>query len=408
MSCPTVSRAHSEPPVPLMKKPCLNFLLAAVMALPGSSVAVSAQTRAVKRLEIKQNAEITAPYSLQKCLTRAEELFRANDYREALIFYYEGMAMTTNEEVKAKLHFRIGECLEGVRRFDFAAYHYKLAMQGKLPELLASRAVMKLEHLPDLAQTEEANRLFNRAMALYAKRNIREAIDDYLASLRLMPTLMAKDESGLIEDAVKYLTFLSETKEREPDRLLKLATLLELRGDTEKAIQTLQQIIIIYPDSDQANQAEEKLEQFSSRKTAYVEPTKPRNELSEVVSAEQVVLFEDSFSFNAAGTISRELDGAAFTLRASNERTGIPADRFEIFSITLGGGSEQRDFVFTAEEGIDQKNLRFEAEGIRYTVLFSAVNQTSGYIQDLYGGGRRSVTLFSNIAVQLKVERIEE
>ncbi|HMM58838.1 MAG TPA: hypothetical protein PKC25_01770, partial [Candidatus Rifleibacterium sp.] len=131
------------------------------------------------------------------------------------------------------------------------------------------------------------------------------------------------------------------------------------------------------------------------------------NELSDIVSEEQVVLFEDSFSFNAAGTISRELDGAAFTMRASNERTGIPADRFEIFSITLGGGSEQRDFVFTAEEGIDQKNLRFDADGIRYTVLFSAVNQTSGYIQDLYGGRRRAVTLFSNIAVPLKVERIE-
>ena len=117
-----------------MKKPYLNFLLAAaVMAMPGSSTGLNAQVRSGKRLEIKQNSEVTAPYNLQKCLLRAEELFRANDYREALIFYYEGLAMTTNEEVKAKLHFRIGECLEGVRRFDFAAYHYKLAMQGKLP-----------------------------------------------------------------------------------------------------------------------------------------------------------------------------------------------------------------------------------------------------------------------------------
>lgn len=348
---------------------------------------------------------VSAPYDLQKCLSRAEELFRANDFREALIFYYEGLALATSPEVKAKLHFRIGECLEGVRRFEFASYHYKLAMKGKLPELLASRAIMKLEHLPELAQTEEATRLFNRAMELYKKRNIREAVDDYLASLRLMPTLMAKDESGLIEDAVKYLTFLSETKEREPDRLLKLATLLELRGDTEKAIETLQQIIIIYPESDQARQADDKLEMFATRKTSYVEPVKPRNELSEVLTAEETLLFEDSFEFSSAGTISRELEGAAFTLKASNERTGIPADRFETFSIILGVGGEQRDFLFTAEEGVDQKNLRFDADGIRYLVVFTAVNQTSGYIQDLYGGGRKPVTLFSNIRVQLRIEK---
>lgn len=348
---------------------------------------------------------ISAPYNLQKCLSRAEELFRSNDYREALIFYYEGFAMTTNEEVKAKLHFRIGECLEGARRFEFASYHYKLAMKGKLPDLLASRAIMKLEHLPELAQTEEATRLFASAMELYKKRNVRAAIDDYLASLRLMPTLMAKDESGLIEDAVKYLTFLSESKEREPDRLLKLATLLELRGDTEKAKETLQQIIIIYPESDQARQADDKLEQFAQRRTSYVEPVKPANELSEVLSEEETLLFDDGFEFRNAGTISRELDGAAFTLRAINERPGIPADRFEIFSITLGNGSEQRDFLFTAEEGIDQKNLSFEAANVKYSVAFTAVNQTSGFIQDLYGEGRRSVTLFSSIRVQLRVEK---
>lgn len=349
--------------------------------------------------------EVKPPYNLQRCLSRAEELFRANDYREALIFYYEGMALTNNEEVKAKLHFRIGECLEGVRRFDFATYHYQLALKGKLADLLASRAVMKLEHLPELAQTEEATRLFDRAMALYRRRNIREAIDDYLASLRLMPTLMARDESGLIEDAVKYLTFLSESKEREPDRLLKLATLLELRGDTEKATETLQQIIIIYPESDQARQADDKLEQFASRKTSYVEPVKPRNALQEITPEEDVQMFNDSFTFRNAGTISRELEGAAFTLRAINERPGIPADRFEVFSITLGGGSEQRDYIFTAEEGVDQKTLNFSTAEAKYSVVFTAVNQTRGYVQDLYGDGRRPVTLFTNVTVQIKIER---
>ncbi len=387
-----------------MKKKLLALLLISVTGFSHPLPAAPARSAGSSRITIDESG-VSAPYDLQKCLSRAEELFRANDFREALIFYYEGLAMTSSAEVKAKLHFRIGECLEGVRRFEFASYHYKLAMKGKLPELLASRAIMKLEHLPELAQTEEAGRLFNRAMELYKKRNIREAVDDYLASLRLMPTLMAKDESGLIEDAVKYLTFLSETKEREPDRLLKLATLLELRGDTEKAIETLQQIIIIYPESDQARQADDKLEMFATRKTSYVEPVRPRNELSEVLPAEETLLFEDSFEFTSAGTISRELEGAAFTLKASNERTGIPADRFEIFSITLGVGGEQRDFLFTAEEGVDQKNLRFDADGIRYSVVFTAVNQTSGYIQDLYGGGRKPVTLFANIRVQLRVEK---
>lgn len=351
------------------------------------------------------NENITAPYTLNNCLGRAEELFRANNYRDALIFYYEGMNMTSSEEVKARLHFRIGECLEAIRRFDYATYHYKMAVQGKLPELLVSRAIMKLEHLPELAQTEEATRLFKRAMELYRRRNIRDAIDDYLASLRLMPTLMAQDESGLIEDAVKYLTFLSESKEREPDRLLKLATLLELRGDVEKAVETLQQIVIIYPESDQARQADEKLELFTQRRTAYVEPVKPANALGEVYGEEETLLFNEAFDFRNAGTISRQLENAAFTLRAVNERPGIPPDRFEVFSITLGQGSDQRDFLFTAEEGIDQKNLSFVAGEIKYSVAFTSINQTHGFIQDLYGDGRRPVTLFSNIGVQLKIER---
>lgn len=378
-----------------MKKTFLAFCMVAAAVSGTVDAAVNSEDNG-----------ITVPYSLQKCLSRAEELFKGNDYREALIFYYEAMAMTASEEVKARLHFRVGECLEGVRRFEFASYHYKLAMKGKLPDLLASRAIMKLEHLPELAQTEEATRLFDRAMALYKRRNIRAAIDDYLASLRLMPSLMAKDEAGLIEDAIKYLTFLSEAKEREPDRLLKLATLLELRGDTEKARETLQQIIIIYPDSDQAHQAEDKLELFAQRSTSYVEPVKAANALDEVLPAEETMIFDDSFEFRNAGTISRELDGAAFTLRAINERPGVPADRFEVFSITLGGGSEQRDFMFTAEEGVDQKNLSFATAGVKYSLVFTEVNQTSGYIQDLYGDGRRSVTLFSNIRVQLKIERL--
>ena len=350
------------------------------------------------------NETVTAPYTINKCLTRAEELFKKNDYREALVFYYEGLSMTTSDEITAKLHFRIGECLEGIRRFDFATYHYKLALQGRLSELLASRAYMKLEHLPELAQTEEATRLFNSAMELYKKRNIRAAIDDYLASLRLMPTLMEKNDFGLIEDGVKYLTYLSETKDKEPDRLIKLATLLELRGDIEKSVETLQQIMIIYPDSDQARQAEEKLEDFSGKKTAYIESVRPHDAIAEVEANQNVVVFEDSFEFTNAGSISREIEGGSFSLKAFNERDGIPANRFEWFTVVLGKGSEQHEYLFSAEEGIVQNSIVFDTKTNKYYISFSDVSQTSGFLQDLYGGGRQRVPLFSCIRVLVKVE----
>lgn len=346
---------------------------------------------------------VSAPYTINKCLARAEELFKKNDYREAVIFYYEGLSMTSSEEIVSKLHFRIGECLEALRRFEFATYHYKLALKGKLSEVLASRAFMKLEHLPELAQTEEATRLFKSAMELYRKRNIRAAIDDYLASLRLMPTLMEKDEMGLIEDGVKYLTYLSETKDKEPDRLLKLATLLELRGDIEKSVETLQQIIIIYPDSDQARQADEKLENFSSRKTAYIESVKPHDAVAEIEAGENVVIFEDSFEFSNAGMISRDVEGGSFTLKAFNEREDVPANRFEWFSIVLGSKSEQREYLFSAEEGITQSSISFDTANNRYLITFSDVSQTTGYIQDLYGRGRQSIPLFSSVRVLVKV-----
>lgn len=353
----------------------------------------------------QKSEKVTPPYTINRCLTRAEELFKKNDYREAIIFYYEGLNMTSNDEIVAKLHFRIGECLEAVRRFDYATYHYKVALKsGKLPDLLHSRAFMKLEHLPELAQTEEATRLFNSAMELYRKRNIRAAIDDYLASLRLMPTLMAKDESGLIEDAVKYLTYLSETRDKEPDRLLKLATMLELRGDVEKSIETLQQIIIIYPDSDQARQADEKLENFTSIKTTYLETSKPHDALAEVATAENVVIFQETFEFRNAGSVARDIETGGFSLRAFNEREGIPADRFEWFSIVLGKGAEKRDYLFSAADGMEQSSISFETAANKYYVTFFDVSQTKGYIEDLYGGGRIAVPLFSSIRAIVKIE----
>jgi tetratricopeptide (TPR) repeat protein len=350
--------------------------------------------------------DLQPPYDLHRCLLRGEELYRANNYSDALIFYYEAMPMVKDSATKGKLHFRIGECLEAIRRFEFATWHYQQSVQHALPDLLASRVVMKLEHLPELAQKEEAARLFNRAMELYKKRNIREAIDDYLASLRLMPSLMAKDESGLIDDAVKYLTFLSESRENEPDRLLKLATLLELRGDIDKAKETFQQIIIIYPDSDQAVQAEEKLEMFDRRKTAYVEPVQPQNALEDLSDPADRIVFNETFEFRNPGTISRELQDCAFTFRAANESATVPANRFEILSVTLGQGAEQRDFFFSAEDGIGQSTYSFETDEVRYIMTFVAVNQIGGYIQDLYGGGKKAVKLFASIRVQLKVEKL--
>lgn len=374
------------------KKLCLYALLASTLICSDASFA--------------QNTDnITPPYTINKCLLRAEELFRKNDYREALVFYYEGLGMTTNYEIVAKLHFRIGECLEGVRRYEFATYHYKLALKsGNLPDLLQSRAIMKLEHLPEMAQTEEATRLFNSAMEYYKKRNIRAAIDDYLASLRLMPTLMEKNEHGLIEDAVKYLTYLSETKDKEPDRLLKLATMLELRGDIEKATETLQQIIIIYPDSNEASQAEIKLENFSSRKISYLETVKPHDAVAEVTTVENEVIFQDTFEFNNTGSIARDIEGGGFSLRAFNERDGIPVKRFEWFAIVLGKGSEKRDYLFSAGDKMEETSITFDTAKYKYYVTFSDVSISKGFIQDLYTGGKQTIPLFSSVRVLVKIE----
>ncbi len=356
-------------------------------------------------ISVAQNENLKPPYNLKDSLLRAEEMFRVNNFKEALIFYYEAMPLTTNEEVKSKLHFRIGECLEAIRRYDFATYHYQLAMKGSLPDILVSRSIMKLEHLPEMARKEEAERLFKKAMASYKKRNIRDAIDDYLTSLRLMPSLMAKDESGLIEDSIKYLTYLSESREKEPTRLLKLATLLELKGDVEKSVETLKQIEIIYPDSDEAQQAEEKLANFDRARTAYIEPAKTGNALKPFESNESSMIFEKSFNFNGAGTISRQLDNGAFTFKAFNEHNGIPENRFEFFSVIVGSGTEQQEFLFSAEDGIEKNSHVFETENLKYLVTFTSVNQTRGYIQDLYGNGRKSVGLFSSIGVKLTIEK---
>jgi tetratricopeptide (TPR) repeat protein len=352
-------------------------------------------------------APLTRPYSLTHALARGEESYKNNNYREALIFYYEAMDEITDLELKSKVHFRIGECLEGIRRYDYAAYHYKAAIRGRLPENLIARAATKLKALPKLAQHEEAMRLFTRAMNSYKRRDIRGAVDDYLASLRLEPTLMAKEESGLINDAIQYLTFLSESKEKEPQRLLKLATLLELKGETEKAIESYKQVLIIYPQSVEAREAEEKVEFFTQKRSSYLEFRRPGDEMPEVVIPNNPVILEADFDFNNPGILSKELNECAYTFRAFNEQPNVPNNRFELFSATLGKGADQKEFLFKADDGIHDKTHSFDDGKAIYTLVFREVNLTTAYVQDMYGEAARPAQLFTVIRVTLTVTKKE-
>lgn len=348
---------------------------------------------------------LTAPYAFKELLSRAEELFRQNNYREALIFFYEALDAVKSNEVKAKIHFRMAESLEGIRRFEFAEYHYKKAIRMALPENLSARALLKLKHLPKLAQHTEAVRLFEKAMKAFAKRDIRASIDDYLRAVQLEPALMAKDESGLIDDAIKYLTFLSESKDKEPYRLLKLATFLELKGDTEKALETLKQILIIYPNFKMADEIEEKISFYEGKRNLYLEPVRTHDAIAQVVPAQDQEIFADSFDFTDPGVISRDLQECAFTFRALNEQTNVPRNRFEQFLVTLGQGAEQQELLFSAVEGIAEKTLLHESGDVLYTLTFEEVNQTVAYIQDIYGEGTRAAPFFTKIRVHLLVSR---
>ncbi|NLI75852.1 MAG: hypothetical protein GX442_05345 [Candidatus Riflebacteria bacterium] len=345
------------------------------------------------------------PYDFQTLLTRAEEIFKENNYREALIFYYEALSASPPGSVRGKIHFRIGECLEATRRFEFAEYHYKQALLTDLPENLSSRVALKLKHLPGLAQHEEAMRLFKRAMASYKRRDIRGSLDDYLRSLQLEPALMGQDESGLIDDAIQYLTFLSEDKTREPSRLLKLATFLELRGDTEKAVETLKQILIIYPNSEESGEAEEKLAFYTQKRTSYVEFKRPHDGLAELTPPEDAVLHEATLEFRDPGVQSKELGEFAYTFRAFNEQPNVPDHRFEMFTMTLGKGADQKEYQYRAEEGIAEKQVSYEEGNLLYQVEFQTVNLTTAYVQDIYGEGMRAAPLFAGIQVKVTISR---
>ncbi len=353
----------------------------------------------------QQLPTIKAPYEFKTLLTRAEELFKENNFREALIFYYEALGSTTTDSVRSRVHFRIGECLEGIRRFDFAEYHYKQALLGELPDTLASRVALKLKHLPKLAQHEEATRLFKRAMAAYKRRDIRGSLDDYLRSLQLEPSLMGQDDSGLIDDAIQYLTYLTEDKSKEPGRLLKLATFQELRGDTEKAIETLKQIMIIYPNSEESGEAEEKLAFYTQKRTSYVEFRRPRDGLADLQPRDDAPLHEAALEFRDPGVQSKELGEFAYTFRAFNEQPNVPDHRFEQFTMVLGKGANQKEYQYRADEGIPDRKVTYEDGALVYKVEFQTVNVTTAYIQDIYGEGVRSVPLFAGIQVKLMITR---
>jgi tetratricopeptide (TPR) repeat protein len=354
--------------------------------------------------ELRDPLPLTPPYSLKRCLIRAEELFKANNYREAMIFYFESLDSASDAETQAKIHFRIGECLEAIRRYEFAGYHYKKAARGRLPDVLASRVLAKLKHLPQLAQHEEAMRLFKKAMASYQHKDLRSAIDDYLESLKMEPKLMAQDESGLIDDAIKYLTLLSESKDKEPDRLLKLATLLELRGESERAMETFKQLVIIYPQSPEAEEAREKI-QFTDSKGKYLEFPPPADALGEVLPQETPLVFDTTLEFNDPAIISKDLGECAYTFKAFNELNEVPRSRFEQFLAVLGKGANQKEFLFRAEDGPGDRTISFDDGNVVYSVEFQEMNSTTAYVADMYGERARPVKLFSNIKIRLTVNR---
>ena len=102
---------------------------------------------------------------------------------------------------------------------------------------------------------------------------------------------------------------------------------------------------------------------------------------------------------------SKEMAEYAFTFKAANEQPGIPDHRFEIFSVVLGKGENQKESLFRADEGINERILTFEDGKVQYRVEFQTVDLTTAYVQDIYGDGVRAAPLFAEIQVKLTVTR---
>ncbi len=378
-------------------RPVRAALLAATLALGVSCTAPA--------LEVAPKP-VVPPYTLERALARAEELFSKDNYREAAVFYYEALALAEAGETVGRIHFRVGECLEAMRRFEYAGYHYKLALKSPLPEVLASRALTKLQHLPKLAQKEEATRLFKRARANHKARNVRAALDDYIESIRLEPGLMSQDDGGLIDDAIQYLTYLSESPDKEPQRLLKLATFLELRGEADKAKEVYKQIQVLFRGTPEATLAKDKVHFFEQRRNRFIEPRRPENALDQVVPQQTPIIVDARFEFSDPGTVSKESDGAAYTFRAANEQANLPARRFEVFTAILGAGENQKELQWRAADGEPESRESTHEDGnLVYTLTLENFEIVTAYVNDVYGEGMRAQPLFTNVKVHLVVRR---
>lgn len=347
--------------------------------------------------------KVKQPYGLKELLYRAEELYKENNYKDAIIFYFEALLLANNQNIIAKIHYRLAECLESVKRFELAEYHYKLALKGEITDEIASKISNKLLILPQLAQKEEAVRLYKRAMQAYKRKDIRSALEDYLKSVQLQPSLMEKDDSGLIDDAIKYLSYLSEERSKEPSRLLKLATFYELKGDIDKAIETLKQIIIIYPNSAEALNADEKLASFERKKTLYIQYMPPKNILSENKNTKNVFLLDTTFDFANPTTLSKQMSNYAYTFKAYNELPNLPDNTFEVFTIILGLGENQKEYVFKADEGFNERLICYEDDHVQYNIEIVNVETRTVYINDIFGEGRKAIQLFSKISLRLTI-----
>ena len=73
------------------------------------------------------------------------------------------------------------------------------------------------------------------------------------------------------------------------------------------------------------------------------------------------------------GVVSKQLAECAYTFRAHNEQPNVPMHRFELFSMTLGTGENQKEYSFRAEEGIPEKTVTYEDPQAKYTVTLLAV-----------------------------------
>ncbi|HNV69606.1 MAG TPA: hypothetical protein PKO06_07920, partial [Candidatus Ozemobacteraceae bacterium] len=154
-----------------------------------------------------------------------------------------------------------------------------------------------------------------------------------------------------------------------------------------------------------AGEAEEKVAFFTNKRTSYPEFQRPANALREVAEPATRVLFTSDFEFSDPGAMSKDFPEAAFTFKAANEQPNVPRGRFELFTVILGKGENQKEFFFKAEDGIPDQKLSWDDGTCIYQVAFEEVNATTAYIQDVYGEGSRPSPLFTRIKTSIVIQR---